>query len=161
MEDISIRGKVQEYDDKPIFNIKVSVYDDETLLTHGFTGEDGTYAITLPATKIVTVRFDTSTSLNNSRAWHPSVVANISAEKDVLLDRRLMGVGMGLTETAAIDALHGYEFAALWIKAEPAANQAAYAETAGARIGMLKLVTPVLRDMEQKLRDYFNNYVPE
>ena len=68
---------------------------------------------------------------------------------------------MGLTETAAIDALHGYEFAALWIKAESAADQAAYAETAGARISMLKLATPILSDMEQQLRDYFNNYTPE
>jgi hypothetical protein len=158
MSTISIRGKVQGYDDKPIFNIKVSVYNDKDLLTHGFTGEDGTYAITLPASKIVTVRFDTSTSLNNSRAWHPSVVANIGAEKDLLLDRRLMGVGMGLSETAAIDALHGYEFAALWIRVEPADEQVAYAETAGARIGMLKLATPILTDMEQKLRNYFNNY---
>jgi hypothetical protein len=159
--DISIRGKVQGYDDNPIFNIKVSVYDDEALLTHGFTGEDGSYAITLPAAKIVTVRFDTSTSLNNSRAWHPSVVANVGAEKDVLLDRRLMGVGMGLTETAAIDALHGYEFAALWIKSEPVDGQAAYAESAGARIGMLKLTSPILTEMEQQLRDYFNDYKPE
>jgi hypothetical protein len=165
-EDISIRGKVQGYDDKPIFDIKVSVYDDKALLTQGFTGEDGTYAIALPASmlparKIVTVRFDTSTSLNDSRAWHPSVVANISAEKDVLLDRRLMGVGMGLTETAAIDALNGYEFAALWIKAEPAADQVAYAETAGARIGELKLASQILTDMEEKLRNYFDHYKPE
>ena len=50
MSAVSIRGKVLGYDDKPIFNIKVSVYDDETLLTHGFAGEDGTYVITLPAT---------------------------------------------------------------------------------------------------------------
>ena len=160
-EDVSIRGKVQGYDDKPIFNIEVGVYDDKHLLTHTFTGEDGTYEITLPASKIVTVRFDTSTSLNNSRAWHPSVVANISAEKDVLLDRRLMGVGMGLTETAAIDALNGYEFAALWIMAEPAANQAAYAETAGFRIGELKIASRILTDMEEELRNYFNNYRPE
>ena len=132
-----------------------------TLLTHTFTGEDGTYEITLPARKIVTVRFDTNTSLNNSRAWHPSVVANISAEKDVLLDRRLMGVGMGLTETAAIDALHGYEFAALWLKADPADNQAAYAETAGARIGELKLASQILTDMEEKLRNYFDHYKPQ
>jgi hypothetical protein len=159
-EDVSIRGKVQGYDDKPIFNIEVGVYDDEHLLTHTFTGEDGAYEITLPARKIVTVRFDTNTSLNNSRAWHPSVVANISAEKDVLLDRRLMGVGMGLTETAAIDALHGYEFGALWIRDEPD-RAAAYAETAGARIGELKLASQILTDMEEKLRNYFDHYKPQ
>jgi hypothetical protein len=160
-EDVSIRGKVQGYDDKPIFNIKVGVYDDRRLLTQGFTGEDGTYAITLPASKIVTVRFDTSTSLNNSGAWHPSVVANISAEKDVLLYRRLMGVGQGGTGTAEIDALHGYEFAALWIKAEPAADQAAYAKIAASRISELKLQSRILIDMEELLRNYFYNYRPE
>jgi hypothetical protein len=160
-DDISIHGKVQGYDDKPIFNIKVSVYDDDSLLTHVFTGEDGTYSVSVPAAKIVTVRFDTSTSLNNAREWHPSVVANVGTERDVLLDRRLMEVGMGLTETAAIDALHGYEFAALWIKTESVEEQAAYADNAGARIGMLKLSTRILTDMEQQLRDYFNNYNPQ
>ena len=30
-EDISIRGKVQGYDDKPILNIEVGVYDDKHL----------------------------------------------------------------------------------------------------------------------------------
>ena len=66
---------------------------------------------------------------------------------------------MGLTETAAIDALHGYEFGALWIKAEE--DQAAYAETAGARIGELKIASQILTDMEEKLRNYFDHYKPQ
>jgi hypothetical protein len=111
-EDVSVSGMVQSGDGAPIPMIKVTIYRDDREVTHAFTGEDGKYVVGVANGKPITIRFDTHYSLNNAKDWHPSVVANVSAVKDVVLDRVLLRVGHGDGFTAFIDALSGYEFGA-------------------------------------------------
>jgi hypothetical protein len=80
--EISIRGQVRNYDGSPIFMIKVSVYRGARLAEHGYTDDEGYYSLSLPAGEPVTVRFDTHPTLNNSRMWHPSVIANLEDQRN-------------------------------------------------------------------------------
>ena len=110
--DVSVYGMVQSGDGAPIPMIKVTIYRDDREVTHAFTGEDGKYVVGVANGKPITIRFDTHYSLNNAKDWHPSVVANVSAMKDVAVDRVLLRVGHGDGFTGFIDALSGYEFGA-------------------------------------------------
>jgi hypothetical protein len=93
-------------------------------------------------------------SLNNARDWHPSVVANLEATKDLVLDRLLMRVGMGDSETAAMDALAAYQFCATWTARDPTR---AYAEYAALRVSQMKFVTEVLREVQRRLEAHFRH----
>jgi hypothetical protein len=99
----------------------------------------------------------TGSQLNNARDWHPSVVANLAAMHDLVLDRLLMRVGMGAGETAAIDALAAYQFCAMWMARDP---NPAYAEYAAFRVLQMKLSTQVLRDVQRTLEAHFRTQAP-
>ena len=103
--------------------------------------------------KPITIRFDTHYSLNKAKEWHPSVVANVSAMKDVAVDRVLLRVGHGDGFTTFIDALSGYEFGAFCEEREP--NQA-YAQSAAERLGPMKLPISILQEFQRKLADPFS-----
>ena len=155
-EDISISGKVQGYDGhdrKPIHMIKVAIYRDRQLVDRVYTDEEGWYMVSVPAGEPITVCFDTHASLTNAREWHPSVVANVDATQDVLLDRVLMRVGTISSETAAIDALAAYQFCAMWADADP---HRGYAEHAAARLAMMKFTVGVLLDICNRLQEHFD-----
>ena len=92
-EGISIYGQVRSYESAPIFMIKVSVYRDTKLLSHEYTNNDGRYWVRVPAGESITIRFDTHPTLNNSRGWHPSVIARLEAGKDIMLDCLIVKVG--------------------------------------------------------------------
>jgi hypothetical protein len=64
------------------------------------------------------------------------VLANVDAKQDIVLDRFLLRVGAGESDTAAIDALAAYQFTAVW--SNPMEWSREYAEHAVARLGMLK-----------------------
>jgi hypothetical protein len=153
-EAMSISGVVRGYDQKPIHMIKVTVYRDTRVVDHGYTNEAGTYEMSVPTGDPITVCFDTHWSLNNARDWHPSVVANLEATQDLVLDRFLMRVGMGDSETAAIDALAAYQFCATWTAREP---NRAYAEYAALRVSQMKFVTEVLSDVQRTLEAHFRH----
>jgi hypothetical protein len=80
------------------------------------------------------------------------VVANVSAVKDVVLDRVLLRVGHGDGFTAFIDALSGYEFGAFCEDRDP--NQA-YAQSAAERLGPMKLPIAILQEFQRKLAEHF------
>jgi hypothetical protein len=82
------------------------------------------------------------------------VVANIEATKDIALDRFPMRVGMGDSETAAIDALtaYQYQFCATWTARD---LNRAYAEYAAFRVSQMKLITEVLSDVQRELEEHF------
>ena len=149
---IQISGQVRGYDLSPIMTIKVTVYRDKGELDHVFTGPDGRYTIAVSAGEAISIRFDTHTTITNSREWHPSVVANIEAKSDVSLDRFLMRVGYVDSETAAVDALAAYQFAAMWTEWDPDRE---YAESARARLSEIKYTTRILVEISDKLRDHF------
>jgi hypothetical protein len=151
---MSISGVVRGYDRKPIQMIKVTVYRDARVVDHGYTNEAGRYAVSVPTGDPITVCFDTHWSLNNARDWHPSVVASMEATQDIVLDRLLMRVGMGDSETAATDALAAYQFCATWTAREP---NRAYAEYAALRVSQMKFVTEVLRDVQRRLEAHFRH----
>jgi hypothetical protein len=153
-ETMSISGVVRGYDRTPIHMIAVSVYRDTRLVAKEYTNEEGRYEVSVATGTPITVRFDTHWSLTNARDWHPSVVANIEATKHITLDRFLMRVGMGDSETAAIDALTAYQFCAMWSTQDP---NRAYAEYAAFRISQMKLITEVLSDVQRKLEEHFKN----
>ena len=153
-EDISIFGQVRAYDETPIHMIRVTVYRDPEAayeLDHEYTNEEGRYSISVPLGAPITVRFDTHYSLNNARKWHPSVVANLDAKQDVMLNRFLLEVGQYGPYMVVIDALAAYQFSAVWNTAD---SKREYAEHAVARLGMMK-VPSVLGSIYTKIRDHF------
>lgn len=151
-QDIAVTGVVRSTNDKPIFMIEVTAYRDSQELKHVFTHEDGRYEMSVPGGKPLTLRFDTHDTLNNAIDWHPSVVANVDAAKDIVLDRKLLQAGDGVDEVTFIDALNGYEFGAYWEEQIPSQG---YARSVLARIGMMKIKTPVIAEFWGKLKDHF------
>ena len=151
-ESASISGMVQSGNGVPIHMIKVTIYRDDREVDHAFTGEDGKYDVSVAKGKPVTVRFDTHFSLNNAKDWHPSVVANVSTTKDVVVDRVLLRVGHGDDFTTFIDALSGYEFGAFCEDRDP---NKAYAQSAAERLERMKLPIGILQEFQRKLADHF------
>ncbi len=151
-EDVSVSGMVQTGDGAPIYMIKVTIYREDREVAHAFTGENGKYVMSVAKGKPITIRFDTHYSLTNAKEWHPSVVANVSAMRDVAVDRVLLRVGHGDSFTTFIDALSGYEFGAFCEEREP--NQA-YAQSAAERLGSMKLPISILQEFQRKLADHF------
>jgi hypothetical protein len=149
---MSISGVVRGYDGKAIEMIAVSIYRDTQLVAKEYTNGEGKYEVSVATGIPITVRFDTHWSLVNARHWHPSVVANIDARKDIVLDCVLMGVGMGVSETAAVDALTAYQFCAMWSVGDP---NDAYAEHAAFRLSQMKLSTEILGDVQRLLEEHF------
>jgi hypothetical protein len=93
--------------------------------------------------KPITVRFDTHHSLNNAKDWHPSVVAHVSAMKDVAVDRVLLRVGHGDGFTTIIDALSGYEFGRF---AKTGIPIRLMPQSAAKRLGPIKLPITILQE---------------
>jgi hypothetical protein len=152
-ENITISGQLRSYDLRPIFMIKVTVYRDRLNLAHVFTNEGGDYTISVPTGEPITIRFDTHYSITNAGDWHPSVVANVDATHDIVLDRFLFRVGTDEAgQTGFVDALTAYQFCAMWTAdgLEPE-----YAESAVRRLGPFKLTTGVLQDIRQVLQEHF------
>ena len=154
-ENVSISGQVKGYDGKSINMIRVTLYresDPSSEVQREYTDEQGNYQITAPAGAPVTLRFDTHYSLTNAREWHPSVVANIDLDRDLILNRILLKVGQDGPYLATIDALGAYQFCAVWNQATP---NRAYAEHAAARLGMIKFSLPELTEIAGKLAELF------
>jgi hypothetical protein len=154
-ESVSISGQVKGYDGKPINMIRVTAYRDRdpaVELQREYTDEQGNYQIITPAAGPVTLRFDTHYSLTNAREWHPSVVANIGVDRDLILNRTLLKVGQDGPYLATVDALAAYQFCAVWNQATP---NRAYAEHAAARLGMIKFPFPTLVEIAGKLAELF------
>ena len=153
--DISVYGQVQDHSGNPIFLIKVSVYRENTLVANDYTGEDGKYLLTMPAGEPIAVRFDTHPTVNNSRDWHPSVVTGLRADKDIVLDRMLVGVGNTGGEAADIDALAAYQFAAFWTSRGLDSGSEEYGKEAAARLGQMKFTIDVLLAVQRTLIEHF------
>ncbi|MCS6595210.1 hypothetical protein [Bacillus cereus] len=153
-EKISISGWVHDYDMKPIYNIKVSAYDNLQYVDHQYTDMNGKYHLSITCGKPITVCFDTHWSLKNARQWHPSVVAIIDTKQDIILDRYLMHVSDSKGRAADIDALTAYQFIVMWT--ERFGIEKTYAEIAAYRVSQLMVVRPeVLPEFQEKLTDFF------
>ncbi|MGW6666418.1 hypothetical protein [Peribacillus sp. NPDC055009] len=152
-ENISISGQVHGYDMMPIYNIKVSVYDNLRYVDHEYTDKDGKYHLSIPSGKPITVCFDTHWSLKNAREWHPSVVANIDTKQDIVLNRFLMHVSDSTGRAADIDALTAYQFIVMWTEINELDKT--YAKYAAFRVSQLMIVEPELREFQKKLEDFF------
>jgi hypothetical protein len=155
--DFSIYGQVRSYEGTPIFNIKVSVYRDTRLVEHGFSDEEGRYRILVPVGEPIAVRFDTHPTLNNSRQWHPSVIAHLEGGKDIPLDRLLIKVGTTAGVAPDIDALAAYEFAAMWTAAKVDTGFEEYGKEAAARLSEMKFTVDVLLKIQQTLIAHFES----
>jgi hypothetical protein len=154
-ENVSISGQVKGYEGKPINMIRVTLYresDPAVEVQREYTNEQGNYQITAPAGGLVTLRFDTHYSLTNAREWHPSVVANVDLDRDLIFNRTLLKVGQDGPYLATIDALTAYQFCVVWNQATP---NRAYAEHAAARLGMIKFPSPALTEIAGKLAELF------
>jgi hypothetical protein len=154
-EDISVYGQVRSRESAPIFMIKVSVYRDTKLLAHGYTGNDGRYSVSVPAGEPVTVRFDTHPTLNNSRDWHPSVIASLEAGKDIVLDCLLVKVGTTGGEAADLNALAAYEFSAMWTARGVDSGSDEYGKEAAARLSEMKFTDDLLLEIQRMLIAHF------
>jgi hypothetical protein len=160
--EISIYGKVQDYDQKPIFMIQVSVWllrenkYSPTEVNRAYTNEEGIYELSVMPGTPITVRFDTHWSLVNSMEWHPSVVANIDTKQDIVLNRSLMRVGTGEDDIATLDAFTAYQFCAMWTAKEKDRESArTYARSAASRLSQMKMPMPEFGEFQQKLIEFF------
>jgi len=149
-ENISISGQVKDFQEQPISMIKVIIYRDDREIDHAFTDEEGKYEISISQGNMITIRFDTHSTIKNAGDWHPSVVANLEAKQDLVLNRVLLKAGQGFDQVTFIDALAAYAFSAFWEK-----NNSAYAESVLLRLGMMKLTSPVLQRIHRELGDFF------
>ena len=149
-ENISISGQIKDFQEQPISNIKVTIYRDDHEIDHVFTDEKGKYDISIPKGNLITIRFDTHPTLVNAKNWHPSVVANLEAKQNIVLNRFLLQAGHGSSQATFIDALAAYEFSAFWEE-----NNPHYAETVLLRVGMMKLISPFLQKIHRELDDFF------
>ncbi|HEK9103638.1 hypothetical protein KFD70_25795 [Bacillus pfraonensis] len=152
-EKISISGQVHDYDMQPIYNIKVSVYDNLQYIDHKYTDMDGKYHLSIPSGRPITVCFDTHWSLQNAKKWHPSVIANIDTKQDIVLNRFLMQTNDSTGRAADIDALSAYQFIVMWT--ETVKLDKIYAEYAAYRVSTLMIVRPELHEFQKKLEDFF------
>lgn len=155
-ENIQISGVVHTADSKPIFMIQVTIYRNFNEVGHVFTAEDGKYRMSVPSGNPITVRFDTHDTLTNAADWNPSLVVNIDAQKDILLDRILAPAGEPEDEVTFIDALNGYEFGAFWEERNPSRG---YAESAQRRLAMMKGFSPILEELRKELEAHFSERV--
>lgn len=159
--EISIYGKIQGYDQEPIFMVQVSIWREDNFgpqyeADRTYTSEDGTYRLSVPSGTPITLRFDTHWSLTNSTEWHPSVVANIEAGHDVVFNRYLMHVGTTEGVMAEIDALAAYQFCAVWTARQTDRESARkYAESTVSRLSQMKISLPELDEFRTKLIDFF------
>ena len=135
--------------------IKVSVYRDTKLLADTYTDNDGRYSVSVPAGEPITVEFDTHPTLNNSRDWHPSVIASLEAGKDITLDRLLVKIGTTAGEAADVDALAAYEFAAVWTARRVDTGSDEYGKEAAARLSEMKFTDDVLLEIQRILVTHF------
>ncbi|MBD5797524.1 hypothetical protein BHU24_17265 [Bacillus pseudomycoides] len=151
-ENISISGQVREYNMTPIFNIKVSVYRYYDPVHHVYTDKDGKYHFSIPSGEPITVCFETDWS-QNVRGWHPSVVANIQAKQDIVLNRFLMEVSDSKGPNADIDALTAYQFIVNWSVYNDLDK--IYAKHAAHSVEQLMIVQPDLLEIKNKLEQFF------
>ena len=154
--DISIRGQVKGYDQRPIPNIKVTVYREEREMAHVFTDDAGRYSTSVPRGTPISVAFDTHYSLTNAKDWHPSVAANVNADNDLSLDRFLLHTGLSGGPTADIDALTAYQYLLVWSNSgDP--DRKLSAEIAASRLSQMKGPTIELDQIRQSLAKYFRS----
>lgn len=153
-ENILISGQVQGFDRVPIFNIKVSAYTDWDYLGHGYTNEDGIYQFSIPSKSTISVCFDTHSSLINAKEWHPSVVANLDARQDIVVNRFLTRVGTSNGVMADVDVLSAYQFCALWLNIDTSLDKT-YAENNAFRLSKMKQPFRELEEFRSKLQEYF------
>jgi hypothetical protein len=153
-EDITISGLVRTQNGGPVANIEITVYRNMNEVADAYTGQDGKYTISFPGGDPITMQFDTHWSLTNSRDWHPSVVANMTATQNFSFDRVLLPVGAAGTYggVAEIDALSGYLYGALLEQMKP---NKAYAGDAAFRLSQMKMTSEVLSELQKKLEDHF------
>lgn len=153
-ENISISGQVQGFDRVPIFNIKVSAYNDRQYVGHVYTNEEGKYQFSIPSFKTISVCFDIHSSLTNAKEFHPSVVSNIDAKQDIVLNRFLMRIGTSNGATADIDALTAYQYCAMWTNIDTHLDRS-YAEYTTYRLSQLKLPLRELEEFRGRLEEFF------
>jgi hypothetical protein len=159
--EILIHGKVKGYDQKPIFMIQVSVWAENghspREVNRTYTNEDGMYELSIMPDKPISVRFDTHWSITNATDWHPSVVANIDTEQNLVLNRFLMRTGTTEGRIAEIDALTAYQFCAIWTASQVDRESAReYAKSAVSRLSQMKISLPELDEFRAKLIEFFS-----
>jgi hypothetical protein len=157
MSSITISGVVRDYDGVPIHVIKVSVYRDTVFVEKTFTDESGRYMVTIPSGDPVTIWFDTHPTLNEADRWHPSVVSSLSAQKSLVLDRHLVKVGETGGESADVDALAAYQFAAMFIQRDRGSIDDLYPALAARRMSQLKVPTQVLQRAHSDVMEFFRS----
>jgi hypothetical protein len=160
-KEISIHGKVKGYDQKPIFMIHVGVWTENghspREVNHTYTNEDGMYELSILPDKPISVRFDTRWSIMNAIDWHPSVVANIDTELDLVLNHFLMRTGTTERRIAEIDALTEYQFCAIWTASQVDRESAReYAKSTVSRLSQMKISLPELDEFRTKLIEFFS-----
>ena len=79
----------------------------------------------------------------------------MESENSISLDRLLLKVGTTRGETADLDALAAYQFAAMWTAVRVDSGSHNYGKEAAARLSMMKFTNDALLEIQQALITYF------
>jgi hypothetical protein len=154
---IKISGMVTDQAEKPVMSMVICIYRDSKLLDRISTDETGHYMVELGAGLPVTICFNPGQSMLNKTKYNPSVVANLPARKDAVIDRIVLEAGMDGTQETFMDAIAAYGFLATW---RDRGIETSDTGSAPLKLAMIKMLTPVVADFQIALSDYFRS-LPE
>jgi hypothetical protein len=150
-EEAAMHGHVSGSDGKPAFLVEVCAYRGNAMIDKSHTDDKGLYRLEITGAGPVTILFDTHPSLTTANDWQPSMLANISVDKDQPLDRALSNVGQFMEDDSCADALAAYMF----ITTTQEGGEKEYAQVAASRLSQMKAPNQVLDDIQDRLLDHF------
>jgi hypothetical protein len=146
-----MHGHVSGSDGKPAFLVEVCAYRGRDMIDKSHTDDKGRYRLEITGDGPLTILFDTHPSLTTANDWQPSMLANITVDKDQPIDRALSKVGQFMADDACADTLGAYMF----ITTTQEGGEKEYAEVAAARLSQMKMPNRTLDDIQDKLLEHF------
>jgi hypothetical protein len=154
---IKISGTVTDQTETPVMSMVICLYRRSELIDRISTDEAGRYTVELEAGPPVTICFNPGQSMLNKTKYNPSVVANVPAKNDAVIDRMILEAGMDGTQETFMDAIAAYGFLATW---RDRGIETSDTGSAPLKLGMIKMLTPVVADFQNALSNYFRS-LPE
>jgi hypothetical protein len=155
---ITFAGTVIDQAEKPVMSMVICLYRDSRLIDRISTDESGNYIVEIPAGSPVTLCFNPGQSILNKTKYNASVVANVPAKKDAVIDRVLLEAGMDGTQETFMDAIAAYGFLSTW---RDRGIETSDTGSAPLKLGMIKMMTPVVAAFQSSLSDYFRSLPDE
>lgn len=154
---ITISGTVTDQAEKPITSMVICLYRDSKLIDRISTDEAGRYSADIQAGTPVTLCFNPGQSMVNKTVYNASVVANVVARENSVINRVLLEAGHDGSQETFMDAIAAYGFMATW---RDRGIETSDTGSAPLKLGMIKMLTPVVSDFQRSLSQYLQK-LPE